>query len=104
MIEKSRKTKNQLNISKIKVMKKLALNVIVLGVIGTAFGLTSCNLFGSKETKTETEVKNDTITTIEDSVKIDSVGKDSVVIKDSTVLKETPVKVETTTTTTTEKK
>ena len=54
-------------------MKKLALNVIVLGVIGTAFGLTSCNLFGSKETKTETEVKNDTITTIEDSVKIDSV-------------------------------
>lgn len=38
-------------------MKKLALNVIVLGVIGTAFGLTSCNLFGSKETKTETEVK-----------------------------------------------
>lgn len=79
-------------------MKKLALNVIVLGVIGTTFGLTSCNLFGSKETKTETEVKNDTITTIEDSLKIDSVGKDSAVVK------ETPVKVETTTTTTTEKK
>ncbi|MGU9939553.1 hypothetical protein [Empedobacter brevis] len=80
-------------------MKKLALNVIVLGVFGTAFGLSSCNLFGSKETKTETEIKNDTITTIEDSIKIDSVGKDSVVITDSTVVKEQPVKVETKTTT-----
>jgi len=69
-------------------MKKLALNVIVLGVFGTAFGLSSCNLFGSKETKTETEVKNDTITSIEDSI----------VIKDSTVIKELPVTVETTTT------
>lgn len=75
-------------------MKKLALNVIVLGVFGTAFGLSSCNLFGSKETKTETEIKNDTITTIEDSIKIDSV-----VITDSTVVKEQPVKVETKTTT-----
>ncbi|MGV0756107.1 hypothetical protein ACTS95_00620 [Empedobacter brevis] len=80
-------------------MKKLALNVIVLGVLGTAFGLSSCNLFGSKETKTETEIKNDTITTIEDSIKIDSIGKDSVVITDSTVVKEQPVKVETKTTT-----
>ena len=69
-------------------MKKLALNVIVLGVIGTAFGLSSCNLFGSKETKTETEVKNDTITTIEDSVKIDSLGKDSVAPNESPVKEE----------------
>lgn len=80
-------------------MKKLALNVIVLGVFGTALGLSSCHLFGSKETKTETDVKNDTITVVEDSIKIDSIGKDSVVIKDSTVVKELPVKVETTTTT-----
>lgn len=80
-------------------MKKLVLNVIVLGVFGTAFGLSSCNLFGSKESKTETEVKNDTITTIEDSIQIDSIGKDSVVIKDSAVIKEQPVKVEATTTT-----
>lgn len=63
-------------------MKKLALNVIVLGVFGTTVGLSSCHLFGSKEIKTETDVKNDTITTLEDSV----------VINDS-------IKVETTTTT-----
>ncbi|MFV0158409.1 hypothetical protein OBK24_08100 [Empedobacter falsenii] len=78
-------------------MKKLALNVIVLGVFGTAMGLSSCHLFGSKEIKTETDVKNDTITTLEDSIKVDTIGKDSVVINDS-------IKVETTTTTTTEKK
>ena len=78
-------------------MKKLALNVIVLGVFGTAVGLSSCHLFGSKEIKTETYVKNDTITTLEDSIKVDTIGKDSVVINDS-------IKVETTTTTTTEKK
>ncbi|MCA4776796.1 hypothetical protein NZD85_09595 [Empedobacter stercoris] len=78
-------------------MKKLALNVIVLGVFGTAVGLSSCHLFGSKEIKTETDVKNDTITTLEDSIKVDTIGKDSVVINDS-------IKVETTTTTTTEKK
>lgn len=75
-------------------MKKLALNVIVLGVFGTAVGLSSCHLFGSKEIKTETDVKNDTITTLEDSIKVDTIGKDSVVINDS-------IKVETTTTTTT---
>ncbi len=73
-------------------MKKLALNVIVLGVFGTAMGLSSCHLFGSKEIKTETDVKNDTITTLEDSIKVDTIGKDSVVINDS-------IKVETTTTT-----
>ncbi|CAM3254849.1 hypothetical protein [Empedobacter stercoris] len=73
-------------------MKKLALNVIVLGVFGTAVGLSSCHLFGSKEIKTETDVKNDTITTLEDSIKVDTIGKDSVVINDS-------IKVETTTTT-----
>ncbi|MFV0174619.1 hypothetical protein OBK14_09945 [Empedobacter falsenii] len=78
-------------------MKKLALNVIVLGVFGTAVGLSSCHLFGSKEIETETDVKNDTITTLEDSIKVDTIGKDSVVINDS-------IKVETTTTTTTEKK
>lgn len=78
-------------------MKKLALNVIVLGVFGTAVSLSSCHLFGSKEIKTETDVKNDTITTLEDSIKVDTIGKDSVVINDS-------IKVETTTTTTTEKK
>lgn len=73
-------------------MKKLALNVIVLGVFGTAMGLSSCHLFGSKEIKTETDVKNDTITTLEDSIKVDTIGKDSVVINDS-------IKVDTTTTT-----
>ena len=63
-----------------------------------------CNLLVLWCAPSRIAIKNDTITTIEDSVKIDSVGKDSIVIKDSAVVKETPVKVETTTTTTTEKK
>lgn len=75
-------------------MKKLVLNVIVLGVFGSTVVLSSCNLFGSKEKNVDPTTTNDTIVTLKENEVVDSINKDSILIKESTTIKEEPVKVE----------
>ena len=75
-------------------MKKLALNAIVLGVFGSAFVLTSCDLFGSKAPEKPVEKVNDSITANNDSLKIDSLTSQSIEMKDSVAPNESTVKEE----------